>query len=314
MVDFSHRKDNNASKNMKEIYKTFHIKPEDKHRMEEICEQNSVEYTVKNVNGVYEFSIKEDLLPRIQNHFLHAVKEKIGNEEQSEPGNREERKADLLDQIGAAQTKAAASFQAAVPQKSLNTGKESGPTFPSEQHSQLGNNRVNKGRLAATEPKNNDVKDLTKDFGILTLEEQKRLEERQTKSESEKRPKQKRTTTGRDRQVKTRLTETEWDYFRERVKASGMKQGDFIRACLLYEEVNVRTLTDIDAQTFEKIMEISSDLGRVGGLLKGTVMVNKDSFAVLTPDEKRNLEREIRELNTLKAELQKVVQKLYGNS
>jgi len=266
---------------------------------------------------------------------------------------KEEKKISLNDQIGGAQGKAGGNYKPAPPTRQTpQSGVGSRPVSPPKQtptpsrsepqrsqnqtqttpkissqtppYTPPQNDFVRNVEAAArgelpprTAPKNPPkvaTKDLTKDFGVLTLEEQKRLDERQAKAAAEKKPPKKRVKTGRDNQVKTRLTDTEMKLFSERVKSSGMKQGEFMRECLLHEAVNVRSLTDIDAQAFGKLMEMSSDLGRIGGLVKGTVMANKDEFAVLSPAEKDNLEALIRELNKVKEDLLKVVQNLYGDS
>lgn len=160
-------------------------------------------------------------------------------------------------------------------------------------------------------PPASTLADLTKEFGILTLEEQRRLGNR--RPEPEKRTKKKRTKTERNNQVKTRLTDAELLFFKARVETSGMTQGEFMRACLLQEQIHSRKLNEIDEQLIETLMEISSDLGRIGGLIKGTVMANKGNFKVLTPEEKNLFERNLRDIIKAKNELQSVVQEIYGN-
>ncbi len=328
------------------------IKPNDKRTMEEICEENGIKFTSEYVNGLYEFSIDEELYPRIEKYFMPPDEDETEVEEEPPKEKKEQKLPGLGDQIGAAQRKSGGNYQPEPPRRTPPSGTGSGrptptytpPSTPPRQENYGRQSTIDKPReqrqtTSYTPPQNDFVrnveaaargelpprtapksppkvepKDLTKDFGVLTLEEQKRLDERQAKSEAEKKPKKKRVKTGRDNQVKTRLTDTEMQLFSERVKASGMKQGDFMRECLLHEEVHVRSLTDIDAQAFGKLMEMSSDLGRIGGLIKGTVMVNKDEFGILTPTEKEKLEALIRELNTVKDDLLKVVQNLYGDS
>lgn len=129
---------------------------------------------------------------------------------------------------------------------------------------------------------------------------------------SKKQPKA-RQKLGRTNQVKTRLTDEELKLFEERVKSSGMKQGDFLRECILHENINIRSVTEIDGQALGLLMEMSSELGRIGGMVKGTVIKNKE-FQILSESEKNLLEKEIKELNKLKEEIQKVVQSIYGNN
>lgn len=333
MADFSFFKKKEEPKPQKII----RLDPKYKRTMEEVCADEGVKFSVNFVDGLYEFSIDEELYPRIEKYFIPPDEDETEVEEEPPKKKTEEKKAGLGDQIGAAQRKSGGNYQPEPPRRTPPSGTGSGrptppytpPSTPPRQEFSGRQSTIDKPReqrqtgsfntpqQPQQPPKNPpkvEPKDLTKDFGVLTLEEQKRLDERQAKSEAEKKPKKKRVKTGRDNQVKTRLTDTEMQLFSERVKASGMKQGEFMRECLLHEEVHVRSLTEIDAQAFGKLMEMSSDLGRIGGLIKGTVMVNKDEFAVLTPTDKESLEALIRELNKVKDDLLKVVQNLYGDS
>lgn len=317
--------------------KIIRLDPKFKRMMEEVCEENGIKFSANFINGLWEFTIDEELYPRIEKYFIPPDEDETEVEEESLKGKKEQKLPGLGDQIGAAQRKVGAPSSSYEPPKKSPTttppltypntskptynpprqdfsGRQSTIDKPREQQQTGSFNQPQRPQQAQKNPPKVEPKDLTKDFGVLTLEEQKRLDERQSKSEAEKKPKKKRVKTGRDNQVKTRLTDTEMQLFSERVKASGMKQGDFMRECLLHEEVHVRSLTDIDAQAFGKLMEMASDLGRIGGLIKGTVMVNKDEFAVLSPTEKESLEQQIRELNTVKDDLLKVVQNLYGDS
>lgn len=286
------------------------ISQQSKRKFEDICIQNGIRYTVNSTpDGAYEFSFEEKYLPLIKNFFALSTRD-----EQAKRDDEHVRKPSLNDTIGGAAGRTGDQNNADQRANQTVKTRESQAIF-SPEHAQ------NPPKIPSQQPQTThptqpkkQPKDLTTDFGILTIEEQKRLDERQSRTESEKKQRKKRVKTGRDTQVKTRLTDTEMELFSERVKASGMKQGDFMRECLLHETVNVRSLTEIDAQAFGKLMEISSDLGRIGGLIKGTVVANRDSFSVLSDDDKKQLEIEIRELNKIKDEVMKVVQSLYGNS
>ena len=48
-------------------------------------------------------------------------------------------------------------------------------------------------------------------------------------------------------------------------------------------------------------------------MIRGTVIRNKGEFGVLSPQEKADLECQIRELNRLKVDIQKAVLMVYGN-
>lgn len=152
------------------------------------------------------------------------------------------------------------------------------------------------------------------DFGILTIEEQKRLNKRAEREVNQPRKARKRIKIDRVNQVKTRLTDEELILFQARVKAAGMKQGDYIRELLLHEKVEIKNVTGIDAIALDTLMTIATNLGRIGGLIRTTVIANKDNPNILTAADKQKLEMEIKELSALKVEIQKVVQTIYGNS
>ena len=265
--------------------------------MEQVCADNGIEYELVSGKNFCEFRIDADLFPRIEKYFSESQ-----NETQQEPPQQSEttKKRSLDERIG-----------------SVENRKQQRKSEVKDEPQGLRNrdkNRQDHGELEQQKsvPKKS-AKEITQELGVLTIEQQKRIDERMMKPDAEKIKKQ-RAKKGRDIQVKTRLTEEEMNRFLERVKESGAKQGEFMRECLLNAEVHVQSLTDIDAEALGTIMEMASDLGRIGGLIKGTVVANKENFEVLTPEAKQSLEKEIRELNALKEDLQRVVQKLYGNS
>lgn len=159
-----------------------------------------------------------------------------------------------------------------------------------------------------------DVEPKTKqqvELNVVTIEQQLRSAERIAKQ-----PKLERTSDSvpqRTHQVKTRLSDDEKRFFDQRVKLSGLSQGDFMRQILLHESVEIRSITATDAEALETLLGISSELGRIGGMIRGTVIRNKGEFGVLTPQEKGTLECQIRELNRLKADIQKAVLAVYGD-
>ena len=155
-------------------------------------------------------------------------------------------------------------------------------------------------------------KNLTQEFGILSIEEQKRLDEENAKPPTEKKISPKRKTLGRTNEVKVRLTDDEKKLLEGRVWASGMKQGEFVRQAILHEKIETRSVLAADARTMSELMKMGSELGKIGGLIKKTVTTNKE-FAIFTPEEKSQFEKQMRDLETLRREIQKVVQDIYGN-
>lgn len=146
-------------------------------------------------------------------------------------------------------------------------------------------------------------------LNVVTLEEQQRGAEELAKPNAAKADIAHR----RTYQVKTRLSEAEKRFFDQRVKASGLTQGDFMRQILLHESVVIQSVTDADTEVLEMLSGIASELGRIGGMIRGTVIRNKGEFGVLTLQEKSALECHLRELNRLKADIQKAVLTIYGD-
>lgn len=296
-------KDEEAEQAAEEMEK-FRCSPASRKLFEDFFQQHNQKFKVDvTTDGLCEFTFSAEFLPTLESEFQFSYP----SEKEETKAPNQERKDNLSSTISRSEHR--------------QSSPTNNPRAPAPSNRFPGRpSTIDKPRTQRPTPPNDPrrtsevaPKDLTKDFGVLTLEEQRRLDERQAQSEAEKKKKKKRVKTGRDNQVKTRLTDTELKLFSERVKASGLKQGEFMRECLLHEEVHVRSLTEIDAQAFGKLMEISSDLGRIGGLIKGTVMVNKTEFGVLTPGDKEQLEVLIREMNTVKDDLLKVVQNLYGD-
>lgn len=149
------------------------------------------------------------------------------------------------------------------------------------------------------------------ELNTVTIEEQQRKSKNLAKCITNN--KEEAPNSRRIYQVKTRLTEDEKKFFDQRVKISGLNQGDFIRQILLHESVEIHSITQTDVDTLEILSGIASELGRIGGMIRGTVIHNKGEFGILTPQEKVNLECTIRELNQLKAGIHKVVQSIYGD-
>lgn len=148
-------------------------------------------------------------------------------------------------------------------------------------------------------------------LNVVTVEEQQRRAEETTQLVTKEKILD--AASQRTYQVKTRLTEDEKRFFDQRVRSSGMNQGDFMRQILLHESVVIQSVTAADSEALETLSGIASELGRIGGMIRGTVIRNKGEFGVLSPQEKSDLECQIRELNRLKADIQKAVLTIYGD-
>lgn len=113
-------------------------------------------------------------------------------------------------------------------------------------------------------------------------------------------------------QIKTRLSDEELETFDLLVMASGLPQGEYIRGMVLNGCVEVIHTSLVDARALETLMLMSTDLGRLAGMIRRTVIVNKE-FAVLTPAEKDRLEEQLRQLRRLQSNIQTLAEEIHGN-
>lgn len=113
-------------------------------------------------------------------------------------------------------------------------------------------------------------------------------------------------------QIKIRLSDEELEAFDLLVLASGLTQGEYIRGMVLHGCVEVTQTSLVDARALEQLTELSAELGRVAGMIRRTVIVNKD-FAILSDTDKARLELQIRELRRLQSSIQHLAEEIYGN-
>lgn len=116
----------------------------------------------------------------------------------------------------------------------------------------------------------------------------------------------------RPRQIKARLSEEEWESFDILIKASGLPQGEYIRGMILNGSVEVTQTSLVDSKALEMLIALSAEIGKVAGLLRKTVIVNKE-FAVLDHQDKMHLEHSIRSLRQLQTRLQTLAETIHGN-
>lgn len=116
----------------------------------------------------------------------------------------------------------------------------------------------------------------------------------------------------RPRQIKARLSEEEWESFDILVKASGLPQGEYIRGMILHGSVEVTQTSLVDSKALEMLIALAAEIGKVAGMLRKTVIVNKE-FAVLNDQDKMHLEHSIRSLRQLQTRLQALAETIHGN-
>lgn len=115
----------------------------------------------------------------------------------------------------------------------------------------------------------------------------------------EKKPK-KRKSLGRTNQIMTRLTDTELEQFRRRVKQSGLSQGDYLRSAALKGKIVVNERSDFDIAILDELAQIRAELGRQGGLLKMVIKPNEGQRE-LAPEEWAALIGAVREMEKAKS-------------
>lgn len=116
----------------------------------------------------------------------------------------------------------------------------------------------------------------------------------------------------RPHQIKTRLSDEELESFEILVQASGLSQAEYIRGMVLNGSVSVTQTSLVDAQALEALTTLSGTLGKLSGMIRMTVIVNKE-FKVLTPEEKNQLECQLRSLQQLQSYIQRLAEDMYGH-
>lgn len=116
----------------------------------------------------------------------------------------------------------------------------------------------------------------------------------------------------RPHQIKTRLSDEELESFEILQKNSGLSQAEYVRGMVLHGSVNVTQTSLVDTQTLEVLTSLSGTLGKLSGMIRMTVITNKE-FKVLTPEEKDQLERQLRSLRQLQSYIQCLAEAIYGH-
>lgn len=116
----------------------------------------------------------------------------------------------------------------------------------------------------------------------------------------------------RANQIKTRLSDEELEAFDLLVKASGLPQGEYIRGMVLHGRVSITQTSLVDSQTLDTLTQLSAQIGKIAGMIRQTVIVNKE-FVVLTDEDKLYLEQQIRALRRVQSAVQRTAEELYGN-
>lgn len=116
----------------------------------------------------------------------------------------------------------------------------------------------------------------------------------------------------RANQIKTRLSDEESEAFDLLVKTSGLPQGEYIRGMVLNGKVNITQTSLVDSQTLDTLTQLSAQIGKIAGMIRQTVILNKE-FAVLTYEDKSFLEQQIHALRRVQSAVQRTAEELYGH-
>lgn len=116
----------------------------------------------------------------------------------------------------------------------------------------------------------------------------------------------------RPHQVKTRLSDAEKDAFDILVTTSGLPQGEYIRGMILNGRVSITQTSLVDAQALDILTSLSGNLGKIAGMIRQTVIVNKD-FAILDSESKKHLEIQMRSLRQLQSYIQHLAEDIHGH-
>lgn len=116
----------------------------------------------------------------------------------------------------------------------------------------------------------------------------------------------------RPHQIKTRLSDEELESFNLLVQASQLPQGDYIRGMVLHGTVEVTQTSLVDQEALDTLTWLAAHLGKVAGLIRNSVIVNKE-FKTLSPADKDALEKEIRRLRKIQSLLQQLAEEIHGH-
>lgn len=120
-------------------------------------------------------------------------------------------------------------------------------------------------------------------------------------------PKKTRRKLNRNTEIRARFTDEEVKIIEEKIKKSGLRKGEFIRKCLLEKEIKeidpAAIYSNVDA-----LLELKSEIGKVGGLLKSFIKPNLNNYNV-TKEEMDSIKKSLNDLENLKIKIDREVKK-----
>lgn len=122
-------------------------------------------------------------------------------------------------------------------------------------------------------------------------------------------PKKTRKKLNRNTELKARFTNEEIKIIEDKINKSGLRKGEFIRRSLLEQEIKERINTKEQIQSTEALIELKSEIGKVGGLLKAFIKPNYNHN--VSYEEMQEIKKQLNELEKLKLKIEKEVKKTW---
>ena len=115
----------------------------------------------------------------------------------------------------------------------------------------------------------------------------------------------------RSKSMLIRLTPTEYDLVQTKIDKSGHKQSDYLRAQVMYGNVNEVPASMESIETLNELKNLAKEFGRVEGMIAKTIRVHEKSY-FLSAEEMLDLKNEVKELRKIKKEIKKKVNEWYS--
>ena len=118
-----------------------------------------------------------------------------------------------------------------------------------------------------------------------------------------------RTSRARKNLVKTRMSDSEYRTFTERVQRSGLSASEFLRRAALTGQIVLPVHTELDLTLLDELALLKADVGRIGGLLKMTIRPNEGQ-RTLHPTEWEELLHAVRQAERMTEHLAELEAKI----
>lgn len=127
----------------------------------------------------------------------------------------------------------------------------------------------------------------------------------------EEREQKKRKKLTRNKSMLVRLNQNEYDFVQKKIDKSGQKQSDYLRAQIMYGNVNQVPASMESIDTLNELKNLAKEFGRVEGMIAKTIRVHEKSY-FLSAEEMLDLKNEVKELRKIKKEIKEKVNEWYS--